>query len=155
MSKDACTIRDVVSRLPALALDGGQTVESALRAMERRHRHAVGVTCHGRFAGMFTRGDLIHNVIGMRKNPGAIMLEDVMTANPIAVAPDCGLLEAFLILCRNNISHLPVLDGAAFLGIVSDDDMRLKISDDLQKLRQDNGFLLSYLSGHYSASNCA
>src|ERR1039458_3381296 len=124
MSKEIATVRDVISHLSVLKLDSGETVDNALRLMEWRQRHAVGVTANGVFSGMFTRGDFIHNVVSKDWNPRQTLLGDVMTLDPITVGPECHLLDAFFILCRNNISHLPVLHNGNFLGIVSDDDLR-------------------------------
>lgn len=155
MSKETATIRDVISYCPVLTLGGGETVKTALRLMESNQRHAIGVLDGKAFSGMFTRGDLIHNVISRGLDPLQTIVADVMTIDPITIHPECGLLEAFFILCRNNISHLPVIEKNRFIGIVSDDDLRLKISNDLRQLKKDHNLLLSYVGGAYSATGNA
>ena len=49
---------------------------------------------------------------------------DVMHGDPVTVARDAPLSEAFGLMRRHGIRHLPVLDGGALVGIVSDRDLK-------------------------------
>ena len=51
-------------------------------------------------------------------------VKDVMTGDPVTLAPDASAAEA-LALCReHHIRHIPVLEGGRLVGMVSDRDLR-------------------------------
>ena len=141
------SVKDVLYNLPILNLGRRDNVWAALKLMEWNHRRAIGITDDGVFYGIFTRGELISNVIGKRLNPRQTILADVMISDPVTIRPECSLLEAFFTMCARNVSHLPVLDKGKFLGIVSDDDLRLKISTGLHQLKKDHKLPLLYSGG--------
>ena len=50
-------------------------------------------------------------------------VRDVMTTDPIRVAPDTGLREAARIMVRHRVSGLPVVDeGGRLVGILTEGD---------------------------------
>ena len=53
----------------------------------------------------------------------AISIAQVMTSNPICVHMDTRLDEVRLVLEEHGFHHLPVLDGEALVGIISDRDI--------------------------------
>jgi CBS domain-containing protein len=148
MSKELITIRDVLYNLPVLNLGRKDNVKAALRLMEWNQTRAIGVMDDGIFSGIFTSGELFRNVIRKGLNPRQTILADVMTCDPITIRPECSLLEGFFTMCIRNVSHLPVLDNGKFLGIVSDDDLRLKISNDLRQVKKGRRLRLSYGGGN-------
>jgi acetoin utilization protein AcuB len=48
-----------------------------------------------------------------------------MTTTPHTVRPDMTLAEVHKIMRQHNIRHLPVLEGGALIGLVSERDLRL------------------------------
>ena len=53
-----------------------------------------------------------------------MMVAEVMTREPVTAAEQTSLQEALLLLQRHHIRHLPVTEGNALIGIVSDRDIR-------------------------------
>jgi len=49
-----------------------------------------------------------------------MVLEDIMTANPITAAPDWTVRQAFETLHDNDFRHLPVVHNDELVGMVSD-----------------------------------
>jgi acetoin utilization protein AcuB len=47
-----------------------------------------------------------------------------MTQKLITAAPDMSVKDAFLIMRRHRVRHLPVVDGSELVGIISDRDLR-------------------------------
>jgi acetoin utilization protein AcuB len=52
-----------------------------------------------------------------------MLVQDVMHADVVTVAPRSTLAEAFELARRRGIRHLPVVDGGVLVGIVSDRDL--------------------------------
>lgn len=51
-------------------------------------------------------------------------VSDFMTRKVLTAAPDDGIRETFFRMREERIRHLPVLDGAQLVGIISDRDLR-------------------------------
>ena len=57
-----------------------------------------------------------------------MLVENVMTSPVVTVAPGMRLDEAYALMRRRNIRHLPVVEHDALTGIVTDRDLRLATS---------------------------
>jgi CBS domain-containing protein len=70
---------------------------------------------------------------------------DVMTANPMTVPPHASVAEAWDLMRERAVRHLPVVDGGAVVGIVSDRDLahfdmaRLLTAEGAEALRRELG----------------
>ncbi|MGB5640549.1 MAG: CBS domain-containing protein, partial [Sedimenticolaceae bacterium] len=53
-----------------------------------------------------------------------VRVSDYMTRKVLTAAPDDGIRETFFRMRESRIRHLPVLDGAQLVGILSDRDLR-------------------------------
>jgi acetoin utilization protein AcuB len=53
-----------------------------------------------------------------------VLVREHMTAEPISLPPDASLRDAVVLLRRHQIRHIPILDRALLVGIVSDRDVR-------------------------------
>lgn len=53
-----------------------------------------------------------------------MLVQDVMQRGVVIVSPETNLAEAMRLLQRRGIRHLPVLDGGALVGIISDRDVK-------------------------------
>lgn len=54
--------------------------------------------------------------------------EDIMSKGIITISPDATMKEASRLMDEKNIRHLPVSDGKAIVGIISDRDVKLAMS---------------------------
>ena len=54
---------------------------------------------------------------------------DVMTKNPLVMTPDETVRGADEVMTENRIRQLPVVDGSALLGIITDRDIRSFLTD--------------------------
>jgi CBS domain-containing protein len=52
-----------------------------------------------------------------------IKVRDIMTTNPITVAPETEILQATKIILEKDINGLPVLDGEKLVGIICQSDL--------------------------------
>jgi acetoin utilization protein AcuB len=71
--------------------------------------------------------------------------QDVMTPNPVTVRPDASVAEAWDLMRDRAIRHMPVLDGGAVIGMLSDRDLahfdmaRLLTVEGAEALRRELG----------------
>lgn len=108
------------------------TVAEAAQLLAERRIGALPVMDGEKVAGIFSERDLLYCVA----RDGAAALDqrvgDVMTSPAITVAPDTGVIDALSLMTRRRIRHLPVLHGAAMVGLVSIGDlvkMRLEAAE--------------------------
>ena len=91
----------------------------------RMSKHRVSsmlITNDDRLVGIVTDRDLRNRVIA-RKFDCNRPVSDVMTADPLAVEVGDFAFEAMLLMARNNIHHLPVVDGDTVAGMITATDL--------------------------------
>src|SRR5690348_254046 len=50
-------------------------------------------------------------------------VQEIMTRNPVTVTPDASVAEVWDLMREHAIRHIPVLDGGALVGMLSDRDL--------------------------------
>ena len=127
----------------SIAADGTMKQAVALLAGERIG--AVPVLDHGRVIGIISERDVLY---GLAREGAALLdrrVEDVMTADPVTVAPDTPVLHALATMTKRRIRHLPVIDGGALAGFVSIGDLvKLRID----RIEAEADAMRSYIAGH-------
>ncbi len=53
-----------------------------------------------------------------------MLVQDIMTPNPITIDPSKSISDALLLMYQHEIRHLPVVEGRRLVGIVSDRDIK-------------------------------
>ncbi len=126
-----------------------ETVESAMNIMDKEGTDSIGVQSYGRFAGIFTRSDLVSRVLQKGLRPERTLVQNVMTPDPQTISPETPISEAYRMMRDLKVSHLPVVDdnGRVFLGIVTEDDMRDDIQSFLDKAMREHEMILGYIHG--------
>lgn len=89
-----------------------RSVYARVRHSGRRTGAIMLVDVDGRLVGLFTDSDLARLFEFRRDEALDSPIEEVMTRNPIVVAPEARLLEALEMLKTRKISELPVVDSA-------------------------------------------
>jgi CBS domain-containing protein len=126
---DTYTAKDIMSR-SVVAVRPGATVREAARLMKENNVGSVLVLGEkGEPLGILTERDMVR-ILADGVDPGS-PVEEHMTPNPITVGPDEPVLSIFCIMVKNNIRHVPVVDGEGrVVGIVSIRDIvRLEAGD--------------------------
>lgn len=104
---------ECVSRLqpaPPLVLGPGASVADAV-ALMRQHRVGCVLVCQGGvLLGLFTERDLLRRVLAAGR-PLRVPLAEVMTPDPVAVAPTEPISAAVRRMEEGGYRHLPVVDG--------------------------------------------
>ena len=74
----------------------------------------------GTLLGIVTERDLMTRVLAKALNPQTTKVSDVMTKNPICVAPEKLVADAVLIMIERGFRHLPIVGpGEKILGVFS------------------------------------
>ena len=117
----ALQVRDLMSPDP-ITCPLGTTVQDVAIMMRDNTISSVVVTSGDGLAGIVTGRDLTNKVLA--ENRGAdTPVEEVMTPNPMTIAPGALGLDALMMLSTNKISHLPVSDGEDIIGLIGKTDL--------------------------------
>ncbi len=99
------------------------SVGAAVALLAERRIGALPVLEGGQLVGIFSERDALYQLA----RDGAAMLDatvgDVMTAPPITVEPQTGVMDALGLMTRRRVRHLPVISGGALVGFVSIGDL--------------------------------
>ena len=135
-------VPDLVSNQNLVSLPPSATVRDAARVMTERHIGANLVAVDGRLQGIFTERDVLARVVAAGLEPDDTILGGVMTPNPDTVAPNDKAMDALRRMTECGYRHLPVLDGAQMVGIVSIRDLYAAVNSELaEDLEQREAFI--------------
>ena len=102
--------------------------ESVLAAMEKMVKRRVTSlivekTEKDKIYGIVTRRDVVNKVIACGKDPAKLKVAEVMSEPLMTISPEMGVEAIARLMAKTNIRRFPVMDGDAFLGIVSNSDI--------------------------------
>jgi len=96
-----------------------QTSVAAAAALMLTHGvGAILVVENEALVGIFTEHDVVSRVIAGGHDPQIVLLGEVMTREPLTVAPQSTLGHALVLMHERGIRHLPVIDDGKPVGIV-------------------------------------
>ena len=130
-----------VMRSPAVSVAPNCRVIDAVRLlMETNRRGLPVVDSSGILVGIVSEGDFLHRVelgtaptgrpwfaaiFGTGENSAAFVraydrsVDEIMTRDPVCVAPDADLIEAIALMDSHHVAQIPVLFEGAVLGMIS------------------------------------
>ncbi|MDH5685564.1 MAG: CBS domain-containing protein [Candidatus Hadarchaeaceae archaeon] len=107
---------------PVVTLDKDQPLANAIDLMRRNEISRLVALEAGKIVGMITEKDIAREMgssTAYRLPPGRMHVSNVMTPNPITVAPEVIVKRAAEIMLDHDISGLPVVEGEHLAGIVT------------------------------------
>lgn len=122
-SSDLTTLRvsDLMARAP-VTVTAAATVEEAARLMRDRHISSLCVTEGETLVGILTTRDLTGRVLAEGRT-GATPVAEVMTADPLTLAPDDLGSDILHTMLERRIGHLPVVRDGRLVGVVTQTDL--------------------------------
>jgi CBS domain-containing protein len=105
----------------------------------------------GQIAGIFTERDLMLEVVAKKRNPETTLVSEIMQKDTICVGPHTTIEEAMVIMTEKRVRHLPVIQKAVLLGIISIGDVTKWLSSSHARQAQEIDDLIRYVRGEYSA----
>ena len=108
------TIRDVMKRdFPIVAKD--ETLEHAIRLMEKYEMDRVVAVKSGVVVGIMTKKDVMMKLATLRTRrvvPGRLHVSSFMTPDPIVLGPSASVVEAAKTMVEKNIGSIPVVESS-------------------------------------------
>jgi CBS domain-containing protein len=95
-----------------------QTLREAARLMATHRVGSAVVQDAEHLAGILTERDVL-KAVASGKEPEAVTVQELMTADVVTVGPEWDLIEAAGEMARRRIRHLVVYDGGQLLGVLS------------------------------------
>lgn len=124
-------VRDLMSS-EVVTLGRDETLDIADRIMSLgRIRHMPVVDADGSLCGVVSQRDLFRGALatalGLPKATqarlmGALLVREVMNAEPITTTPETPITEAAEVMLKRKVGCLPVLDGDRLVGILTEAD---------------------------------
>lgn len=99
------------------------TAYDALEIMADKNVGALLIVENGHLKGVFSERDYARKVILRGKSSKSTLVQELMSGPPISVSPGTSLQECMVLMTKNHIRHLPVLDNGAIKGVVSIGDV--------------------------------
>jgi CBS domain-containing protein len=122
-------VRDLMTQ-PVRTIEASSSAEAAAKAMAQWNVGALPV-CEGtRIVGILTDRDLVVQCMAMGRTPTTVGVREIMSPNPVTVAPSDSIGHAARAIGRHGFRRLPVVDHGQPVGIISADDIARFSADD-------------------------
>ena len=123
-------ICDLLKNQVTISAEAHHTVLEVASMMVEHNIGAVPVLQDGRLTGIFSERDLMSRVVVAGKDPAHTAVKEVMTDDPLTVAPNDPLETCMTLMKRHGFRHLPVCAGRELKGVVSLRDILLHDLDE-------------------------
>lgn len=110
---------EIVRRQNPVMLPPTATVQEAARCMRDRRIGAILVVEDGRLVGLFTGRDAVTRMVAEALDASATTLGQVMTNAPDTLTPKQMAIDALRMMQDGGYRHMPIVEGARAVGIVS------------------------------------
>ena len=99
------------------------TVFEAIKLMADKNIGSLMVMTGGRLVGIFTERDYTRKIALQGKSSKQTQVWEIMPKNVITVTPDDSVEECMKLMTESRVRHLPVVEGAKVIGIISIGDL--------------------------------
>ncbi len=123
-------ISDLLKNQVLITAEVHQTVLEVADLMVQHNIGAVPVLQDGVLVGIFSERDLMTRVVTGGKDPARTPVGQVMTEDPLTLAPNDALETCMTLMKRHGFRHLPVCAGREVKGVISLRDILLHNLDE-------------------------
>lgn len=99
------------------------TVFEAIKLMADKNIGSLLVMSGGKLVGIFTERDYTRKIALQGKTSRETKVGEIMPRNIISVTPDDSVEECMRLMTENRVRHLPVVEGAQVVGVISIGDL--------------------------------
>jgi CBS domain-containing protein len=122
-----------------------EKVVVALQLMRDNRVRAILVVEDEKLMGIITQGDCAIKVLLPGLDAKQVLVQEVMTADPVSVKLDDPIEACTGLMASRNFRHLPVVETGRVVGVISIGDV---VKDNIRQMGQQIGFLETYIKGH-------
>jgi CBS domain-containing protein len=106
------------------------SVFDALKMMAENNIGSLVVLEGGKLVGVITERHYAREIVLKGRTSPGTLVRDIMSTKVIYARPDQSVEECMAVMTARAVRHLPVLEGARLVGIVSIGDMVKSVIDD-------------------------
>ena len=110
-------VRDLMTSNPA-TVGPDDVCARAATLMREEDCGSLPVTKDARLVGIVTDRDIVIRAVAAGRDPKTTPVSEVMSADPITIAPDTDADEAAKMMAEFQVRRLPVVEDGRLLGIV-------------------------------------
>lgn len=144
MSRNIC---ELLKQKKTPCLEGSETTDKAVMAMDNAETDIIGVSCDGDFVGVFRRKDYFRNVVRRNLNPKETSLYEVMIITPPSIPTSYNFKEAYETMLSYQWNYMPVVREKKLYGIVTMDELGHDIIEAYQEAHNENEIIINYIQG--------
>lgn len=144
-------LREILASKPSGAIHSVSPAATVAAAVDLINANKVGsvlVMDGERLVGIFTERDVLRRVVGGRRDPSATRVADVMTRELAVMKPSSTLGDAMAVISEKRIRHLPVLEEAKVVGVISQGDLNHWL---VRNREVEVSQLVEFITGKYPA----
>ena len=130
--KTGIRIADAMTKSPSF-VDPEKSIFYCVKKMIKEEVGSLLVLDGEKLAGIITEKDLLIKVLAKDMDIKSTPINKVMSKKPIYVGPDEDLYDAMLLMSREEVRRLPVVDKGSIVGVLTQKDI-LSIQPDLYDL---------------------
>lgn len=123
-AREESRINEIMSS-PVETIDRDASVSDAAETMHTKEMNALLVTTSP--PSIITSTDIL-GAVADGKDTSSLDVAEVMTESVETIPPTLGISEAAAMMTTFGISHLPVVDGGDYVGMVSSTDITEQVS---------------------------
>jgi CBS domain-containing protein len=137
------TVRDLLIRKGSVvnSVRANCSVFDAVHQFIEHNIGAVLVMNGAELVGIVSERDVARNVVLETKTERETAVAEIMTRDVVSVCPDASVEDCMALMTNKRIRHLPVVEGARVVGIVS-------IGDCVNAMLTQKQFVIDQLEGY-------
>ncbi|MEX2535620.1 MAG: CBS domain-containing protein [Trueperaceae bacterium] len=120
-------------------------VFEALALMAEKNVGALVVVSDGEISGIFSERDYARKIILAGKSSKNTPVSEIMTREVVTVAPSMTVKECLTLMTEKRVRHLPVVEGARLVGVIS-------IGDAVKSIIREQEYLIEQLQTYITGA---
>lgn len=111
------------------SIEPNAPVLEAIKLMAEHRIGALLVMRGTELVGVISERDYARKVILLGHSSSQTLVADIMSSNPLTVAPDTDVFDCMRLCTDSRIRHLPVVDDSKVIGVISIGDLVKAVID--------------------------
>ena len=113
------SVRQFVEQRSLAQIDPDASVREACHVLDNLNVGALAVLSGEQLQGVLSERDVIRKCICQSRLTADTLVRDIMTANPVTIDAAAPPAQALKLMNEGKFRHLPVVDGAKVIGLLS------------------------------------